>query len=139
MLHSFSSGDDVEVSATEGNVAVIPCDPPTGHPTPTVVFQVNSSSIDTTTGEYSVCVCVCVCVCVVCRCVCVCAMCVCVCARACVRVATMPCGPHPQARTNPCTSPRATRVFIASISCPLRVPTRDKNHGHRVMSHLHLR
>ncbi len=52
VLHSFEAQEDVEVSATEGNVAVLPCSPPGGNPTPVTVFQVNSTTIDQSSGEW---------------------------------------------------------------------------------------
>ncbi|KAK2173688.1 hypothetical protein NP493_855g01006 [Ridgeia piscesae] len=45
---------DLYVKSTEGNVAVIPCHPPTGNPPTLTAFEVNGSRIDLKSGRYYV-------------------------------------------------------------------------------------
>ena len=47
----FKASADVYINATEGNVAVVPCDPPSGEPFSITVFEVNSTTIDRSTGK----------------------------------------------------------------------------------------
>lgn len=45
---------DVLTNVTEGNVALIPCSPPQGIPLPTVSFEFNGKTLDSSTGELSI-------------------------------------------------------------------------------------
>ena len=51
VINNFANQNDVDVSATEGNMALIPCTPPGGHPQGQTVFEVNSTTIDHTGSE----------------------------------------------------------------------------------------
>ena len=51
-LGKFEEGlQDQYVKSTEGNVAVIPCRPPTGSPPTVTAFEVNGSRLQIKSGE----------------------------------------------------------------------------------------
>ena len=51
-LGKFAEGlKDQYVKSTEGNVAVIPCRPPTGNPPTVTEFEVNGSRLQLKSGE----------------------------------------------------------------------------------------
>ncbi len=51
MIYQFEDQNDVYVNTTEGNIALIPCTPPRSDPPATVVFEVNSTTIDQSSSK----------------------------------------------------------------------------------------
>ena len=55
MIHQFEeAAADIYVNATEGNVALIECQPPRGEPASITLFEVNSTTIDQSSSKCTI-------------------------------------------------------------------------------------